>query len=106
MIEMTVLVQLRPGKEEEFLQAIRSLTRDGEMRGSARKPSMYRAVDDACSFRLCWEWQTREQMELYRRSDDYKVIFGAVRVLGERSEIWFSHVLEKAAVLPGVQGPS
>ena len=106
MIEMTVLVKLRPGKEAEFLQAIRSLKRDGEIRGSARNPSMYRAVDDACGFRLCWEWQTREQMELYRSSDDFKVILGAVRVLGERSEIWFSHVLEKAVVLLRAQGSS
>ena len=102
MIEMTVLVQLRPGKEAEFLQAIRSLNRKGETNPGAWNPSLYRAVEDACGFRLSWEWQTRDQMELYRRSDDCKVILGAVRVLGERSEIRFCHVLEKAAVLPGV----
>lgn len=102
MIEMTILVQLRPGKEAEFLQAIRSLKRKEETKPGAWAPSMYRAVDDACSFRLSWEWQTRDQVELYRRSDDYKVILGAVRVLGEISEIRFSHVLEKAAILPGV----
>ncbi len=99
MVEMTVVVKVRPEKEEEFLQAMRSLNSAREKQEGLRTPALYKAVDDQYSFKLTWQWETQVEMEKYTRTEQFRVLLGAVKVLGEKSKVWHSQVSEKKVVL-------
>jgi len=99
MVEMTVVVKVRPEKEEEFLQAMRSLTSARERREGPGAPVLYKAVDDQYNFKLTWEWETQVEMEKYTQTEQFRVLLGAVKVLGEKSEVWHSQVSGKEVVL-------
>ncbi len=101
MINMTFMVKVRPEKRAEFLQVMRSLRSDGEAHGvlSGVRSALYRDVDDEDCFSLTSEWQTAERLEAYLRAEEFRVLFGAVKVLCDTSEIRYSRALEHFPML-------
>mgnify|MGYP005821733379 CR=1 FL=1 len=101
MINMTFMVRVRPEKRAEFLQVIRSLRGAGENHSvlSGVRSALYRDVDDEARFTLTCEWQTPERLEAYLRAEEFRVLFGAVKVLCETSEIKYSRTMEHFPML-------
>lgn len=89
MVTMTVVVKVRLEKQEEFLQAIRSLSNDQEIHEVLRKFTLYRDTDDHTGFSLIYEWETQEDCERYLGAEKFRVLLGALKVLCEKSEIKF-----------------
>ena len=87
MITMTVVVKVRPGKREEFLQAVRSLNNGPEKQQDLRKCTIYQEIDDPTDFSLIYEWETQEDCERYSSTEKFRVLLGALQVLCEKSEI-------------------
>ena len=102
MINMMFLVRVRPEKREEFLQVMHSLKGDAESPGvlSGTSATLYRDVDDEARFSLTCEWDTPECLEAYLHAEKFRVLFGAVKVLCDTSEIKYSRTLEKFPNLP------
>jgi len=75
------------GKREEFLQAIRHLIDQVRSEKGFRKASLYQDTDDADSFSLAEDWETREDLERHVSSQRFSVLLGALKVLCMRSEV-------------------
>jgi len=95
MITMTVVVKVRPGKREEFLQAVRSLNNGPEKQQDLRKCTIYQEIDDPTDFSLIYEWETQEDCERYLGAEEFRVLLGALKVLCEKSEIRYRHISEE-----------
>lgn len=91
MITMTVVVKVKPEKREEFLQAVRSLNGDREKQEGLRKFTLYQENDDPTGFSLIYEWEAKEDLGRYLGAEKFKVLLGALKVLGEKSEIRYGH---------------
>ena len=98
MLTMTVIAQVKPEKQQEFRHAISSLysTREEEEKG-LKKSTLYQEVDDPRGFRLVTEWETQKDLEGYLRAEKFRVLLGALEVLCAKSEIRYSHLVEKGA---------
>ena len=98
MLTMTVIAQVKPEKQQEFRHAISSLysTREEEEKG-LKKSTLYQEVDDPRGFRLITEWETQKDLEVYLRAKKFRVLLGALQVLCAKSEIRYSHLVEKGA---------
>jgi quinol monooxygenase YgiN len=98
MLTMTVIAQVKPEKQQEFRHAIGSLysTREEEEKG-LKKSTLYQEVDDPRGFRLITEWETQKDLEGYLQAEKFRVLLGALEVLCAKSEIRYSHLVEKGA---------
>jgi hypothetical protein len=101
MINMTFMVKVRPEKRAEFLQAMRSLrgARDGHGVLPGVQSTLFRDVDDEARFSLTCESQTPEHLEAYLHAEEFRLLFGAVKVLCDTSEIRYSRTLEHFPML-------
>lgn len=84
---MTVIVKVRPEKREEFLQAVRSLNGDGGQHEGLRKFKLNQENENPTGFSLIYEWETKEDLDRYLGTEEFRVLLGALKVLGEKSEI-------------------
>jgi len=98
MLTMTVIAQVKPEKQQEFRHAIGSLysTREEEEKG-LKKYTLYQEVDDPRGFCLITEWETQKDLEGYLQAEKFRVLLGALEVLCAKSEIRYSHLVEKGA---------
>jgi quinol monooxygenase YgiN len=94
MITMTIVVKVKSEKREEFLQAIRSLDAARKKHQGLRKSTLYQEMDDRAGFSLIYEWETQEDLDFYFDTEEFRVLLGALKVLGEKSEIKYSRVPE------------
>jgi len=93
---MTVIAQVKPEKQQEFRQAIGSLSSDmKEEEKGLKKSTLYQEVEDPHGFRLVTEWETRKDLEGYLQAEKFKVLLGALQLLCAESEIRYSHLDEK-----------
>jgi quinol monooxygenase YgiN len=94
MITMTVLVKIKPDKREEFLQAMLSLDAAGEKHQGLKKSRLYEEMNDRTGFSLVYEWETQQDLDSYTGTEEFRVLLGALKVLGQKSEIKYSRVPE------------
>lgn len=94
MITMTIVAQVKPEKQEEFLQTIRSLNSKGEKEKGLRKTTLYQEMSDPNGFRLIAEWETERDLERYLGAEKFRVLLGALEVLCKESEIRYSQKTE------------
>lgn len=87
MIMMKVMAEIQPSKQTEFLQAVRSLITAQERQEGLRKLTLYREVDNPDGFCLIYEWNAQKDMDRYLGEEEFRVLLGALKVLGEKSEI-------------------
>jgi quinol monooxygenase YgiN len=87
MITMTVIVKVRSEKRKEFLQVVRSLTDDGEQHEGLRKFKLNQENKNPTGFSLIYEWEAKEDLDRYLGTEEFRVLLGALKVLGEKSEI-------------------
>jgi len=102
MVTMTVILQVKPQKQQEFLQTLDSLYANGE-EGKAeglRKYTLYQEVNDPRGFRLITEWETQKHLEGYLRAEKFRVLLGALEVLCAKSEIRYSQIAGKESGVP------
>lgn len=92
---MTVIVKVRPEKQEEFLQAIGSLNSDREIQEGLRKSTLYQETGDKTGFSLIYEWDSQEHLDRYLGGEKFRVLLGALKVLGEKSEIGYRYICEE-----------
>jgi quinol monooxygenase YgiN len=85
---VNVLLRVRPGKRDEFLQTVQSI--QGNLKqeeADLTKASVYQDLNDINVFHLIEDWATQDSMERYIRSDRFSVLMGALKVLCSESEV-------------------
>jgi len=86
---VSVLLRVRPGKHDEFLQTIRSIQNDLKDETELKKSTLFRDMNDSSAFHLTEEWATQAAMEQYLRSDRFSVLMGIFKVLCTETEITY-----------------
>jgi quinol monooxygenase YgiN len=83
MMLFVMKIKTHSDKREEFLQTIRLL--DGGMPNAKARLNhdWYQAISDANSFILSELWVNGDAMKEYHRSEQFRILLGAVRTLGE-----------------------
>ena len=89
MSTVTILLRVRPGKHEEFSQALQSVQNDLKAEKSLIKSTLSRDINDSSAFYLIEEWTAQGAMERYLRSERFSVLMGILKVLCVESEIKF-----------------
>ena len=87
MSTVNVLLRVRPGKRDEFLQALRSIQTNLKEEEDLTKSSLYQDMNDPNVFHLIEEWAKQDSMERYIRSERFSVLMGALKVLCFESEV-------------------
>ena len=95
----TARVTVRPEKRKELCLTIASLINLIRNEKGCRTFRFYGEVGDQNSFSLIGEWETRDAWDRHLSSDNFAVLVGSLRLLSDRSEIYFK-VLSPA---PGIE---
>jgi quinol monooxygenase YgiN len=95
MNTVTVTLRIIKGKSDEFLQAIRSFREKVKQEDGFRKCTIYQDVTDESTFNVIEEWETQEHLDNHLRSDLFRVLIGALKVLSTESEVRYRLVSEK-----------
>ena len=95
MNTVTVTVKVIKGKGEEFLQTIRSLQERLKQEEGFSKCTIYQDVTDERAFNLNEEWTTQDYLDNHLKSDLFRVLIGAVKVLSAESEVRYRLVSHK-----------
>ena len=85
MIVNTTRITVQPEKRTEFLQTIGRLLHPSKSARGCRAFDFYLDATDENSTLLVSEWDTESDLNNYLDSEDFRVLRGAVTVLGLRS---------------------
>ena len=92
MTIMMVWAKVRPEKQVEFLQAMRSLKDDCEKEEGLTKVTLYQESDCQMAFSLIYEWEKVQDLERYFKAEKFKVLRAALKVLAKKSEIRYGQI--------------
>ena len=90
IIRMNVLSE----KRLELSQAIASLSSSIRMEKGCQRCDFCRSIEDENRFFLLEEWDTQENLQNHLKSDNFKVIKGAMNLLQEPYEKTFHTVYQ------------
>jgi quinol monooxygenase YgiN len=79
---------------DEFVQSMHSFVRRIRKEKGCLNYSVYRDSEKENTFSVIGEWKTRPAMEKHFKTQDFEVMIGAARVLGETFEMNIAEVLE------------
>lgn len=83
MVQLTMRLHIQSAKRREFLRTAESLlTKLKEIVGCI-SCNFYQDFDDENIFCFVQEWNSRQDLDVYLHSNDFSVLFGAVKVLGK-----------------------
>ncbi len=95
MSTFNVLLRVRPGKRDEFLQTMRSIQSNLKEEADLTKSYLYQDINDPDVFHLIEDWATQDSMERYIRSDRFSVLMGVLKVLCSESEVKYQILSDK-----------
>ena len=90
MNTVTVTVEINPDKREEFMQTIHAMNENLKKEKGFTRTTLFQDVDNVNRFNLIEEWELQDDLDNHVRSDIFKVLMGALKVLGEQSEIRYN----------------
>jgi quinol monooxygenase YgiN len=83
MLTYQIKIEIKPYKSDEFVNSMRSvLTKICKQKGCLGY-NVYRDSEKENTYILIGEWKTRQAMEKHFQTNDFEVLIGGARVLGE-----------------------
>jgi quinol monooxygenase YgiN len=98
MIVVTVRVLVSPENRRELVQSVRSLLRNIQVQKGCLGSHLYCELGDEEALCLVEEWETREDLNNYFRSDHFAILFGAINLLKKSSGIEFKLLTPMAGI--------
>jgi quinol monooxygenase YgiN len=89
-----IKIVIKPYKTDEFVKSTRSFSRSIRKEKDCLGYSVYRDSEKENTYSVVGEWKTRQAMEKHFKTQDFEVLIGAARVLGETFEMNLAEVLE------------
>ena len=80
-------VGIKKYKTDEFLDYLKTFSDRIEHDNGCLRFNIYRDYHDPFSYKVVGEWETFEAMRHHFQTHNFKVLMGAVKVLGESSEL-------------------
>ena len=79
-------IRIKPDKRMEFLQ-MREMLQGKERSPNCVDQKIYEEVDGSNSFLWTERWKSKSPLVKYMKSDDFRMLLGAVEVLGELEDM-------------------
>lgn len=98
MIETTIKMKVPVEKRKEVLQTIKAILGPIRRERGCVSCNCYVDVEDESILFFEEEWKTREDLEIHLRSDHFRVLNGAMRLLNADPEVRFNTVESMAGV--------
>ncbi|MFC1657488.1 antibiotic biosynthesis monooxygenase family protein [Candidatus Moduliflexota bacterium] len=85
MVGLELRIRIKPDKRTEFLQMREMLGGKARPEGCVEQ-KIYEEIEGSNSFLWSERWNTKGPLDEYMKSQDFRMILGAVEVLGELEE--------------------
>jgi len=89
-----IKILIKKYKTDEFVDNLCSLSRGFRKEKGCHAYRVFRDLEKENTFSVIAEWKTRQAMEKHFKTQDFEVLIGAARVLGEKFEMNIAEVLE------------
>jgi quinol monooxygenase YgiN len=89
-----IKIEIKKYKTDEFVKSTRSFARKIRKEKGCLGCSLYRDSDKENTFSVIAKWRTRHAMEKHFKTQNFEVLIGAARVLGDTFEINIGEVLK------------
>jgi quinol monooxygenase YgiN len=89
-----IKIAIKQYKTDEFVESMRSFSRKICKEKGCLGYSVYRDSEKENTYSVVGEWKTRQAMEKHFKTQNFEVMIGAARVLGETFEMIMAEVLE------------
>lgn len=87
MIGFEIVVHVSRGKRQEFLQAWSLLAGGQEQNPACLEQNLFEDAHESNMFLWLERWNDAGQMEAHLKSDRFRMVLGAIEVLGETSRM-------------------
>ena len=94
MLIYQIKIVIKPYKTDEFVKSMRSFARRIRKEKGCLGCSVYRDSEKENTYSVVGKWKTRPAMEKHFRTQNFEVLIGAARVLGETFEMNISEGLK------------
>ena len=94
MLIYQLKIVVKAYKTDEFVKSMRSFSRKIRKENGCLDCSLYRDSEKENTFSVIGKWRTRPAMEKHFKTQNFEVLIGAARVLGETFEMNIAEVLE------------
>src|SRR5208337_3881004 len=84
---LAVRLKIFPEKRKEFLQTVQVLHDDMKREKGFTRSSVFQEGTDMDVFNLIEEWDTQGDLEMFTKSELFRVLIGALKVLSKDTEI-------------------
>ena len=83
MVGFEILIEINPTKRTEFVQAFEMINSNGSHKAGRSEIALFEHVN--CSNIFLWTeyWPTHESLKQYFQSNTYRMMVGAIKVLGK-----------------------
>jgi quinol monooxygenase YgiN len=88
-----IKIVIKQYKTDEFVKSVRSFARRIRKEKGCLGYSVYRDFEKENTFSVIGNWRTRQAMEKHFRTQNFEVLIGAARVLGETFEMNIGEVM-------------
>jgi quinol monooxygenase YgiN len=89
-----IKIVIQEYKTDEFVDFLRSLLSGFRKEKGCLGYSVYRDFEKENTYSVVGNWRTRQAMQKHFKTQDFEVLIGAARVLGEKFEMIVAEVLE------------
>jgi quinol monooxygenase YgiN len=89
-----IKIVIKPYKTDEFVKSTRSFARKIRKEKGCLGCSVCRDFEKENTYSVVGEWRTRQAMEKHFKTQNFEVLIGAARVLGETFEMNIGEVLK------------
>ena len=97
MISYQLKLVVAENKFDELIHSLQFLSRGIREEQGCLDFSLYRDLEKKDAYRIVGEWKTRQAMEAHFTRNNFSVMIGATRVLGEDFEMSIGKTLEKGS---------
>ena len=94
MLFYQIKIVIKQYKTDEFVKSMRSFARKIRKENGCLDCSLYRDSEKENTFSVIGKWRTRHAMEKHFKTQNFEVLIGAARVLGDTFEMNIAEVLE------------
>jgi quinol monooxygenase YgiN len=94
MLLYQMKIKIKQYKRDEFVKSMRSFLRKTHREKDCLGFNLYRDSEKENTYCVVGEWKTRQAMEKHFKTQNFEVLIGAARVLGETFEMNTAEVLK------------
>ena len=94
MLIYQLKIEIKKYKTDEFVKSMRSFSRKIRKENGCLECSLYRDSEKENTVSVIGKWRTRPAMEKHFKTQNFEVLIGAARVLGDTFEMNIAEVIE------------